>query len=118
MARNGVEFGIRVSGTGDQWFTGPAAIPQGLYLPTAYPPGAQTPPAPMLAVPAPAPGYQQPQPQPYAQPQPQPQVHPQAQAPQPQPSAPHTPTVRAAPGGDDLQQLGELLRRQAGDGRP
>ncbi|PBC78094.1 hypothetical protein BX265_2853 [Streptomyces sp. TLI_235] len=90
--------------------------PQGLYLPTAYPPGAHTPPAPMLAVPAPAPGYQQPQPQPYAQPQPQ--VHPQAQAPQPQPSAPHTPTVRAAPGGDDLQQLGELLRRQAGDGRP
>jgi hypothetical protein len=33
MARNGVEFGIRVSGTGEQWFTGPAAIPQGLYLP-------------------------------------------------------------------------------------
>ena len=24
MARNGVEFGIRVSGTGDAWFTGPA----------------------------------------------------------------------------------------------
>jgi hypothetical protein len=24
MARNGVEFGIRVSGTGDRWFTGPA----------------------------------------------------------------------------------------------
>ena len=24
MARNGVDFGIRVSGTGDQWFTGPA----------------------------------------------------------------------------------------------
>lgn len=33
MARNGVEFGIRVSGTSDQWFTGPASIPQGLYLP-------------------------------------------------------------------------------------
>ena len=25
MARNGVEFGIRVSGTGDSWFTGPAS---------------------------------------------------------------------------------------------
>jgi hypothetical protein len=24
MCRNGVDFGIRVSGTGDQWFTGPA----------------------------------------------------------------------------------------------
>lgn len=33
MARNGVEFGIRVSGTGDRWFTGPAAVPDGLYLP-------------------------------------------------------------------------------------
>ncbi|HMA34919.1 MAG TPA: DUF1116 domain-containing protein [Chloroflexia bacterium] len=33
MARNGVEFGIRVSGTGDRWFTGPAGFPQGLYLP-------------------------------------------------------------------------------------
>ncbi len=33
MARNGVEFGIRVSGTGDRWFTGPAAIPEGVYLP-------------------------------------------------------------------------------------
>jgi hypothetical protein len=33
MARNGVEFGIRVSGTGDRWFTGPAAVPEGLYLP-------------------------------------------------------------------------------------
>jgi hypothetical protein len=33
MARNGVEFGIRVSGTGDRWFTGPAAIPDGVYLP-------------------------------------------------------------------------------------
>jgi len=33
MARNGVEFGIRVSGTGDRWFTGPVGIPQGLYLP-------------------------------------------------------------------------------------
>ncbi|MEO8289266.1 MAG: acyl-CoA synthetase FdrA [Chloroflexota bacterium] len=33
MARNGVEFGIRVSGTGNQWFTGPAGFPVGLYLP-------------------------------------------------------------------------------------
>jgi hypothetical protein len=33
MARNGVDFGIRVSGTGDRWFTGPAAIPDGVYLP-------------------------------------------------------------------------------------
>jgi hypothetical protein len=32
MARNGTEFGIRVSGTGDRWFTGPAAVPEGLYL--------------------------------------------------------------------------------------
>ena len=32
MARNGTEFGIRVSGTGDRWFTGPAAVPDGLYL--------------------------------------------------------------------------------------
>ncbi|MGE5841760.1 MAG: DUF1116 domain-containing protein [Deltaproteobacteria bacterium] len=33
MARNGTEFGIRVSGLGDQWFTGPASIVEGLYLP-------------------------------------------------------------------------------------
>ncbi|MGH9209113.1 MAG: DUF1116 domain-containing protein, partial [Acidimicrobiales bacterium] len=32
MARNGTEFGIRVSGTGDRWFTAPAAVPEGLYL--------------------------------------------------------------------------------------
>lgn len=32
MARNGTDFGIQVSGTGDAWFTGPAAIPDGLYL--------------------------------------------------------------------------------------
>jgi hypothetical protein len=32
MARNGTEFGIRVSGTGDRWFTGPAAVPDGLFL--------------------------------------------------------------------------------------
>jgi hypothetical protein len=33
MARNGVDFGIRVSGTGDRWFMGPAGFPVGLYLP-------------------------------------------------------------------------------------
>lgn len=32
MARNGTEFGIRVSGLGDRWFTGPAQIPRGLYF--------------------------------------------------------------------------------------
>lgn len=32
MARNGTDFGIQVSGTGDQWFTGPAQVPEGLYL--------------------------------------------------------------------------------------
>lgn len=33
MARNGVEFGIRVSGTGDQWFTASAPIVDGLFFP-------------------------------------------------------------------------------------
>ena len=33
MARNGVEFGIRVSGTGDRWFTAPAPVVDGLYFP-------------------------------------------------------------------------------------
>jgi len=33
MCRNGVEFGIRVSGLGDQWFTAPAPAVNGLYLP-------------------------------------------------------------------------------------
>ena len=32
MARNGTDFGIRVSGTGDTWFTAPANTPEGLYL--------------------------------------------------------------------------------------
>ena len=27
IARNGVEVGVRLSGTGDRWFTGPAALP-------------------------------------------------------------------------------------------
>jgi hypothetical protein len=33
MARNGTEFGIRVSGLGERWFTGPASMVEGLYLP-------------------------------------------------------------------------------------
>jgi hypothetical protein len=33
MARNGTELGIRVSGLGDRWFTGPAGMPDGLYFP-------------------------------------------------------------------------------------
>ena len=33
MARNGTDFGIRVSGLGDTWFTAPAARVDGLYLP-------------------------------------------------------------------------------------
>jgi hypothetical protein len=32
MARNGTDFGVQVSGTGDQWFTGPAQVPEGLFL--------------------------------------------------------------------------------------
>lgn len=35
MCRNGVEFGIRISGMGDEWFTGPVNTPQGLYF-TGY----------------------------------------------------------------------------------
>ena len=33
MARNGTDFGIRVSGLGDRWFTALVDIPQGLYFP-------------------------------------------------------------------------------------
>jgi Protein of unknown function (DUF1116) len=33
MCRNGVEFGIRVSGTGARWFTAPAPRVEGLYFP-------------------------------------------------------------------------------------
>ena len=33
MARNGVEFGIRVSSTGDAWFTAPAPRVEGLFFP-------------------------------------------------------------------------------------
>ncbi|EAS1839083.1 DUF1116 domain-containing protein [Salmonella enterica] len=33
MARNGVNFGIRLSGTGDQWFHAPANAVEGLFFP-------------------------------------------------------------------------------------
>ncbi len=33
MARNGTEFGIRVSGLGDRWFTAPAPVIDGVYFP-------------------------------------------------------------------------------------
>ena len=32
MARNGTDFGIRVSGTGNEWFTAPVEMPEGLYF--------------------------------------------------------------------------------------
>ncbi|MCL4870455.1 MAG: DUF1116 domain-containing protein [Anaerolineae bacterium] len=32
MARNGTDLGIRVSGLGDRWFTGPVGTPDGLYF--------------------------------------------------------------------------------------
>jgi hypothetical protein len=34
MARNGTEFGVRVSGEPSRWFTAPAAVPVGLFLGT------------------------------------------------------------------------------------
>jgi hypothetical protein len=33
MCRNGTDFGVRVSGTGDQWFVAPVEMPVGLYFP-------------------------------------------------------------------------------------
>ena len=33
MSRNGTDFGIRVSGAGDTWFTAPVEMPEGLYFP-------------------------------------------------------------------------------------
>ncbi|HEY3111198.1 MAG TPA: DUF1116 domain-containing protein, partial [Chloroflexota bacterium] len=33
MARNGVDFGLRVSGTGQRWFSAPAPVPEALYFP-------------------------------------------------------------------------------------
>ncbi|HEV7931649.1 MAG TPA: DUF1116 domain-containing protein [Actinomadura sp.] len=38
MARNGTDFGVQLSGTGDRWFTAPAGVPDGLYL-GSYGPG-------------------------------------------------------------------------------
>ena len=35
MCRNGYEFGIRIAGMGDEWFTAPVNTPQGLYF-TGY----------------------------------------------------------------------------------
>ncbi|MFA6434273.1 MAG: DUF1116 domain-containing protein [Elusimicrobiales bacterium] len=32
MARNGTEFGIQLSGTGDKWFTGPSPVPDALFF--------------------------------------------------------------------------------------
>src|SRR3954447_11368620 len=32
MVQNGTAFAIQVSGTGDEWFTGPANVPEGLFL--------------------------------------------------------------------------------------
>ncbi|MET0520520.1 MAG: DUF1116 domain-containing protein, partial [Jiangellaceae bacterium] len=37
MARNGTDFGIQVSGLGERWFTGPAQVPEGLFLGTYGP---------------------------------------------------------------------------------
>jgi len=34
MARNGTEFGVRVSGDPARWFTAPAVVPDGLFLGT------------------------------------------------------------------------------------
>ena len=43
IARNGVEVGIRVSGTGDQWFVGPAALPDPAKLFDGYAPADMNP---------------------------------------------------------------------------
>ena len=32
MCRNGTDFGLRLSGTGDEWFTAPVEMPRGLYF--------------------------------------------------------------------------------------
>ncbi len=42
MSRNGVEFGVRLSGTGDTWYTTPVGVPDGLYFP-GYGPGDANP---------------------------------------------------------------------------
>ena len=36
VARNGVEVGVKLSGTGDAWFTGPAAVPEPARLEPGY----------------------------------------------------------------------------------
>lgn len=33
MCRNGTEFGVKVAATGEEWFTAPANMPEGLYFP-------------------------------------------------------------------------------------
>jgi hypothetical protein len=33
LARNGTDFGIRISGTGEKWFVGAALVPDALYFP-------------------------------------------------------------------------------------
>jgi len=33
MSRNGTEFGVQLSGTGGEWFTGPAPLPDALFFP-------------------------------------------------------------------------------------
>jgi hypothetical protein len=33
MSRNGTDFGVRVSGAGERWFTAPVEMPKGLYFP-------------------------------------------------------------------------------------
>jgi hypothetical protein len=33
MCRNGTDFGVRVSGTGERWYTAPVEMPTGLYFP-------------------------------------------------------------------------------------
>src|SRR3954471_3205085 len=43
IARNGVEVGIRVSGTGDEWFVGPAALPEPAKLFDGYTPADMNP---------------------------------------------------------------------------
>jgi len=42
MARNGREFGVRISGMGDEWFTAPVNTPNGLYF-TGYSEGDANP---------------------------------------------------------------------------
>lgn len=42
MCRNGTEFGVKVAGTGEQWFIAPANMPEGLYFP-GYGPEDATP---------------------------------------------------------------------------